>query len=296
LLSQPLVELVAEEQRPAAGRWLEQVLKGAEPPGAEWDFMNASGERVKLELNTRMIELNGKPLEVEVIGRDITERRHMENQILEISNKEQQRIGHDLHDGVCQQLAAIAYRTHILARRLQSKDAAESAEAEGIGDSINESLVQTRGVARGLFPVRLEENGLVSALEELSANISSLFKVNCSFVSTTPTAAVEYNVALHVHYIAQEAAMNAARHSKAEKITIRLAEEQGRLVLSVEDDGSGFAPAHNPHNAGGGMGIAIMRYRARVIGATLDLNTKAGQGTRVTCGFQVSAQKSYAHQ
>src|SRR5262249_46828705 len=113
LLSQPLVELVAEEQRPAAGRWLEQVLKGAEPPGAEWDFVNANGERVKLELNTRMIEQNGKPLEVEVIGRDITERRHLENQILDISNKEQQRIGHDLHDGVCQQLAAIAYRTHI---------------------------------------------------------------------------------------------------------------------------------------------------------------------------------------
>jgi PAS domain S-box-containing protein len=293
LLSKNLVELVADEQRPAAGKWLEQVLKGAEPPGAEWDFLNAAGERVKLELNTRMIEQNGEPLEVEVIGRDITERRRMENQILEISNKEQQRIGHDLHDGVCQQLAAIAYRTHILARRLQAKAAPESAEAEGIGESINESLVQTRGVARGLFPVRLEENGLVSALEELAANISGLFKINCNFSPAGAAPALESSVALHVYYIAQEAAMNAARHSKAEKISIRLAEDQGRLILSVEDDGAGFPVANGSR---GGMGIAIMRYRARVIGATLDLNTRAGHGTKVTCGFQASPQKSYANQ
>ena len=115
------------------------------------------------------------------MARDITERKRLEREILEISNREQQRIGHDLHDGVCQQLAAIAYRMDIMADQLQEKGVAESSEAERIGGLVNETITQTRRVARGLFPVRLEENGLVSAIEEFAANAESLFKIQCQF-------------------------------------------------------------------------------------------------------------------
>jgi two-component system CheB/CheR fusion protein len=288
LLSANLLDLVAPEQRAAAQQWLEQVLKGVTVPATEWDFACPGGERVKLEINARMIVQNGKQIEVEGIGRDVTERKRLEKEILEISNKEQQRIGHDLHDGVCQQLAAISYRVHALARRLQDKAPPESSEAEGIGDLISESLNQTRYVARGLFPVRLEENGLVSALEELAAITTNRFKIQCGFACEGPEPAIDNSVALHVYYIAQEAVLNAARHSQAGKITIRLKAAPDHLVLTVQDNGSGFQPAAKRP---AGMGIAIMAYRARVIGANLDLKTTPGSGTELSCWFQPSTRK-----
>jgi signal transduction histidine kinase len=265
------------------------VVRGAEAPAAEWDFINASGQRLKLEIGIRILEPDGKSIEVEGIGRDITERKRLEREILEISNKEQQRIGHDLHDGVCQQLAAIAYRTHILARRLQAKGVSESSDAEHLGELINESLVQTRGVARGLFPVKLEENGLVSALEELAANLGSLYKVNCSFACKGPATRIDNSVALHIFYIAQEAVLNAAKHSRAANISVCLEQAEDRLALTVRDDGTGFQLAD--HNRVG-MGIGIMRYRARVIGATLELKTVPGRGTQVACVFQPVSRES----
>lgn len=282
LLAKNLVDFIVEDQRPAARQWLEQVVKGTEPPPAEWDFLNAAGQRFKLEINTRMVEQNGRQIEVEGIGRDITERKRLEREILEISNQEQQRIGHDLHDGVCQQLAAIAYRSHILARRLEEKGLGECAEAETLGDLINESLVHTRGVARGLFPVMLEENGLASALEELAATTAGLYQTNCAFACEGLPPQVDNGVALHVYYIAQEAVLNAVRHGKASRVTVALEPVDQRWALVIQDNGTGFPLADN---ARVGMGIGIMRYRARVIGATLDLKSQPGQGTQVRCVF-----------
>jgi two-component system CheB/CheR fusion protein len=219
---------------------------------------------------------------VEGIARDITERKRLEKEIIEISNREQRRIGHDLHDGVCQQLAGIAYRADILADQLHERGANESVEAEKIGVLINEAVTHTRGVARGLFPVRLEENGLVSALEELAANTVNLFKVRCTFSGGENLPPLENSAALHLYYIAQEAVQNAVKHGNASNVAITLARAEGRGVLTVRDDGAGF---QLPGGSRTGMGIRIMRYRARVIGATLDLKSQPGHGTQVTCVF-----------
>jgi PAS domain S-box-containing protein len=289
ILSKRLVEFVVEEQRAVAGQWLNQVVKGVEIQPVEWDFISGTGQRVRLEIGARMIELEGKRVEVEGIARDITERKRLEKEILEISNREQRRIGHDLHDGVCQQLAGIAYRVDILADQLQEKSVAESSEAERIGTLVNEAITQTRSVARGLFPVRLEENGLIWALEDLAANASNLFRVKCdlSYEGQFPT--VENDAALHLYYIVQEAVLNAAKHGKAAQIIISLARTGDRLVLTIQDDGSGFELSGSNST---GMGIRIMRYRARVIGATLDLKSRPGQGTQVACVFYSAPQKT----
>jgi PAS domain S-box-containing protein len=291
IVGRKLLDLVAEEQRADADEWVAQVVKGAELPPAEWDFLNAAGQRVKLEVSTRMVEQGGKQVEVEGIGRDITERKQLEREILAASNREQRRIGHDLHDGVCQQLAAIAYRTDVLADQLQEKGDAASGEAEKIGRLIAETITQTRGVARGLFPVRLEENGLVSALEEMAANASNLYGIKCRFTCDPVPPSLENGTALHLYYIAQEALLNAAKHGKASNVLINLSRANERLSLTVQDDGAGFAL---PGTGGTGMGIRIMRYRARVIGATLDLKSKPGQGTQVTCLFYPAAKEAAA--
>jgi|SRR5665213_2397080 len=279
ILTRDVVDLITEEQRPAAREWLKQVTLGVETPAVDWDFVNAAGQRLKLEVSSRPVEQSGRLIEVEGIARDVTARKRMEKEILEISSREQQRLGHDLHDGVCQQLAAIAYRTHILARHLKETNVAESSEAGDISNLINESLVQTRTVARGLFPVRLEE-GLADAVEELTMNIGKLYHVKCDFAANGNLPTLHNSVAMHLHFIAQEAIMNAAKHSQAAAITVQLKKEGDDLVLSVQDNGIGFQAADQDHD---GMGIGIMRYRAKVIGAVLELHTQPGLGTQVTC-------------
>jgi PAS domain S-box-containing protein len=292
ILSQNIIELMAEDQRGAARGWLDQVVKGADVPTAEWDFEAEGGQRVKLEISSRLVEQNGRTVEVEGIARDITERRRLEREILEISNREQRRIGHDLHDGVCQQLAAITYLADILGDELRDKGATESAEAERIAKLTSEVNSQARSVARGLFPVRLEEHGLTLALEELAASATARYRITCRFVCETDAPVkVESQVELHLYYIVQEALLNAVNHGKATTIIVTLAAVQDRLRLTVQDDGTGFDISSKKRS---GMGIRIMRYRAKVIGATLDVQSEPGHGTQITCLFNPATREPLA--
>ena len=285
ILGKNLVSFVVEDQREAVREWLEQVSKGTEPATTEWDFINSGGPHLRLEISALLVEQAGTAPEIESVARDITERKRLEREILQISNREQRRIGHDLHDGVCQQLAAIAYRVDILADQLQERKLPESTEAERIGTLLNEAMSQTRSVARGLFPVRLEEEGLVSALEEVVINATKLFKVHCHFSCTGPEPQLETTVALHLYYIAREAVLNAAKHGNATKIAVAITRQHERFALTIQDNGQGFEL--NERHASG-MGILIMRYRAKVIGATLDLKSRPGQGTQIICTFHAS--------
>jgi len=288
LLSRKIIDLMAEDQRAPARQWLDQVVHGADVPTAEWDFLNAADQRVKLEISSRRIEQEGRIVEVEGIARDITERRRLEREILEISNREQRRIGHDLHDGVCQQLAGIAYRLAIVGERLQAKAASESAEIEQIETLINEANSQARTVARGLFPVRLEEHGLVLALEELAASASARYRITCRFVCQTTPPKVDSEVELHLYYIVQEGLLNAVNHGKAGTVIVTLAADEDRLKLTVQDDGTGFQLSDKNRS---GMGIRIMRYRAKVIGAALDFQSQISLGTQITCVFTPSSRE-----
>lgn len=282
ILSRNLTTFVAEDQREDAKEWIEQVVKGGEMATAEWDFINAAGQRVRLEISSLLVRRGGSSPEVESVARDITERIRLEREILETSNREQRRIGHDLHDGVCQQLAAIAYRVDILGDQLQERGVPESSETGRIGALVNEAIQQTRGVARGLFPVRLAESGLESALEELAANLNNLFKTQCDFSGVKPGPELDSAMSLHLYYIAQEAAFNAVRHGKATQVNITISGAKGRFTLEIQDNGGGF---QLPLTDSAGMGIRIMRYRARVIGATLNLKSQPNQGTQITVQF-----------
>jgi PAS domain S-box-containing protein len=282
ILTRRLVELVVPEQQAAAAQWVEQVLQDAAPPTVEWDFALPDGKSLKLEISTRLIEQNGRQVEVEGIGRDITERKRLEREILEISNREQRRIGHDLHDGVCQQLVGISYLTETVAERLLEKGSQEAEEVERISRLLSTAISQTYGVARGLFPVRLAENGLVSALEEMVANAGQLFHTQCRFVCEAAPESIDNALALHLYYIAQEAVANAAKHGKAEWIQVSLRAAQDRYALSIEDNGAGFATGDSSRP---GMGLRIMQYRVRVIGAALEIRSQPGQGTTITCLF-----------
>jgi two-component system, LuxR family, sensor kinase FixL len=211
--------------------------------------------------------------------RDITERKRLEKEILEISEREQRRIGQDLHDGLCQHLAGIELMSQVLEQKLARRSKAAAARAGDIAKNVRDAIGHTRLLARGLSPVTLESEGLMSALQELALNTEKIFHVTCRFDCHPPVLVSDYPAATHLFRLAQEAVSNALKHGKAKRIFIRLKEERGRLALSIVDNGSGI-PAQIPKSKG--MGLRIMQSRAGMIGGTLAIERNAVGGTSVT--------------
>ena len=227
-------------------------------------------------------DVDGAPLLLR-LGLDVTDQKHLEREVAEVAGREQRRISQDLHDVLGQQLTGVAFLARAMARKLEAKSIGEAAEASAIAEFINEAIRQTRALARGLCPVDLTAEGLVTALKEYAASVTPLFEANCTFDCPAPVPIRDVNVATQVYYIAQEAVTNAIRHGRAKNITIRLAESDGLVTLEVKDDGSGL-PDKGPADAG--MGLHIMNYRAGIIGGTLEVGSEAGRGVTVACRFR----------
>lgn len=212
------------------------------------------------------------------LQREIEERSRVEAMLLEVSEREQRRVGNDLHDSLCQHLTATAMAAQILTRNLENSSEARAAEAERLVTMLEESISLSRSLARGLAPVELDAEGLMTALAELSRTTSNDHGVDCRLLLPEQVLINDSSATVHLFRIAQEAVRNAIRHGGAKKIEIRLTQEPDRVRLSIEDDGSGFDPNAV---AGDGMGLSIMRYRAGMIPASFGIE-RLGRGMRVS--------------
>ncbi len=221
--------------------------------------------------------------EVLCMVRDITLRKRLEREILEISGREQRRIGRDLHDSLCQHLAGIGFLTKALEMQISAGGQVKPEGAAEIVGLIDQAITLTRGFARGLNPVRLEADGLMNGLLELAANTERLFGIKCHVEFFEPVLLRDNGAALHLYRIVQEALSNAIKHGKAKKVFIRFRKEGSQNILSVKDDGVGFAETPQ---YGGGIGINIMSYRASMIGASLDIGNDPEGGVLLVCSFQ----------
>jgi PAS domain S-box-containing protein len=217
-------------------------------------------------------------------GVDITERKHLEKTILEISAREQRRIGQDLHDGLGQHLTGIAFMSKVQEHRLVEKGLPEAGDAAKIVKLVNEAIHKTRELARGLSPVVSDARGLMSALQQWAGEVEDLFAVTCRFECFTPVLIHDDTVATHLYYIAREAVNNAIKHGHARKIFIRLAADEQQGILSIEDDGCGIGKIAAGNK---GMGMHLMNYRARMVGGSLEVQRVDHTGTVVTCMFPV---------
>jgi signal transduction histidine kinase len=214
------------------------------------------------------------------------EHKRLEQEILQISERERQRIGHDLHDGLGQYLTGIELMSSVLEQSLELKNKAASLEVAKITEHLRKAIFQTRMLARGLSPVELAVNGLSPALEELAASTSELFRVSCHFEDKDHVLVDDSTVSSHLYRIAQEAITNALRHGKAKEIKISLQSGKNHSILQVENDGQPFPNKITP---GSGMGLRVMRYRAAMIHATLDIQSGEKHGTIVKCIFPKSS-------
>lgn len=216
-----------------------------------------------------------------VVAVNVTDRCRLERQILEISDREQARIGQEIHDGLGQQLVSLAFDANALVVELTANALPQARTAQRIADYLDAAITDSRRLARGLFPIRLETEGLPSALEGLARATQERFAIPCRFDSGDVGPVVVKALATHLYRIAQEAVANAVRHSQAKKIVLTLQARDDHVELVVEDDGIGLcAPTLKERT---GMGLHIMEYRARSIGGSFSIEQADPGGTRVCC-------------
>jgi signal transduction histidine kinase len=211
--------------------------------------------------------------------------RKLQRQILEVGDEERQRIGHDLHDGLGQQLTGISLLSESLAQRAAAGIPPTAVDFERVTRVASEAVRQTRDLARSLSPLTLEHEGFVAAMEELCETARVLFDVNCRWDYDGGNIPLDPKRAVHLYRIVQEAVSNSVKHGKATHVTIRAILNDNDLTLIVTDDGSGLSrkTITNP-----GIGLRTMAYRARIVGAELTAE-RAGDngGTIVRCTCRV---------
>jgi two-component system sensor kinase FixL len=189
----------------------EKVKRGERVEHYETVRLRKDGSQVYVSLtNLPMKDAGGRVGRISTIARDITKRKQLEAQILEMNETLQRRVGQDLHDGLSQQLRGIAYLGHVLQQTLADKSLPEAKDAARISELLGQAISETRDLARGLTPVKLEADGLMSALGELASGIKSIYRISCRFVCAKPVLVPNQTTAIHVYRIAQEATTSLA--------------------------------------------------------------------------------------
>ena len=252
---------------------------------AAFDTVAVGKARGRIDLSmiiSAVRDADGAVVGASLIARDMTEQRRLEREVLKVSELERQRIGHDLHDMLGQNLTGVAFLGKVLEQKLAAKDLPEAADAQEISRLLNDSTSLTRSLARGLVPVQMKAEGLMTALRELSGEAEKYMGIACNFFCSRPVTIEDASVANHLFRIVQEALSNAVRHGKANRVDIELTRgADGVVTLLVRDDGVGLP--RGTRKAAKGMGLRIMSYRANSIGASLSINRSGQRGTVVKC-------------
>jgi two-component system, LuxR family, sensor kinase FixL len=218
-----------------------------------------------------------------VVLEDVTQRRELEREIIDIANREQQRISSDLHDGLGQELTGVALMLTSLVGRLKREHAGAAGDAEEIVALVNSAIESARALARGVSPVSVERGGLPSALRALATRASDMYGATVRFRGKVwPQLTLDAAACDHLYRIAQEAVNNAITHGRGSQIEISLISQGGKGLLSIRDDGVGIS---QQARAGQGLGMHTMDYRSRLLGGSLQVHQRARRGTVVTCAF-----------
>src|SRR6266446_6742660 len=230
--------------------------------------------KLNYDLETRAEERAAK------LTTEIAARERVERELLHISEREQRRLGHDIHDSLCQHLTGTALAGQVLAQNLKAQNSSQASNAARVVELIEDGISLSRNLAKGLNSVRSSADGLMEALEDFASGTSELFKISCRFECPLPVLINDNDAAEHLYRIAQEAVGNAVKHGHARNIVVRLDLSKAGKMLRVIDDGSGL-PSTQVN--GKGMGLSIMSYRAGLIGAKFNIRRRDATGTVVTC-------------
>jgi two-component system, LuxR family, sensor kinase FixL len=237
------------------------------------------GRTFPVELRVGRLEAGG-PARFVALARDVSDRQNLERAALDAIEREQRRFGRDLHDGLGQDLAGIAFLAKALEGTLAAAGRPEAVRAAEIANRVAATIAQTRAMAHGLAPVGVHGDELVMALEALASDTTTVFGVRCRVQAQVDVRGLDASIATTLYRIAQEAVTNALRHARASEIVLCLQISAAGASLRILDDGLGIAsPAERPD----GLGLQIMALRARRLGGRLEVRAEPAGGTAVVC-------------
>jgi len=217
----------------------------------------------------------------EALRNEMTERKRLEFEILDLTERERRQFGQELHDVVCQELTTLSIASHLVNKKLVAKGIDEAADVKEITQMVDRALSKARSVAGGFFTAGFDVEGLAEALHEAAHNIEERSGIPCKVEWQEDLVILNEEVVMHLFRIAQEAMQNAVKHAEPSRITISLKETKEKTVqLIIQDNGKGLQPSENGAR---GLGLRIMAYRASLIGGKLITENSPEGGTRVTC-------------
>ncbi len=279
LTGQSVQSVLGGPNWPIHSQLLSSVIDSGEPVSFAYEAVGEDGELHKYDSRAVPTFDGGRINGLSLTISDITERVRLEREVLEISSREQERIGQDLHDGLGQELTGVALMLRSLANRLVHDCPRLAGDVDEIIRSVNHSIENARSLARGLSPAHGNRGGLVHALRSLVARSRDLYGLNVRFRSKVwPQLTLDEEQSTHLYRIAQEALTNIARHARASHAEIRFQVSDGKFTLTISDDGVGMGTSAR---SGSGMGLKLMAYRAGIIGAKLDIVPGESGGTMI---------------
>jgi two-component system sensor kinase FixL len=222
---------------------------------------------------TRALRVANAELESE-----IERRKGLEGEILSVSDREQQRLGQELHDGLCQHLTAVAFMARSIALRLKNHRVIDAADIDKIAELVNNAASDTRDLSRALHRMDVDAAGLVDALQDLVDR--EIWRTPCRLLVRPSFRIDDDTAAAHLYRIAREAVINANKHAQAREIIVKLEKSRRGMALRVVDDGVGCS---NQAKVKQGLGFHIMNYRAQLLGGRLEIESPKRGGTRVSC-------------
>jgi signal transduction histidine kinase len=212
------------------------------------------------------------------LKKEIKRGRGLEGKILEISDREQQHLGDELHDGICQHLTAVSLMARATALRLRNHRVLQVEDIEKIAELVSTAAADVRNLARGLHRSDVGSAGLVEALQGLADR--EIWRTPCRLEVKRPFFIENDTAAAHLYRIAREAVINANKHAQAREIVVGLKQSRKGIVLSITDNGVGLPSEPNKAE---GLGFHIMKYRAQSAGGRLEIESGKKGGTRVVC-------------
>jgi PAS domain S-box-containing protein len=278
LTARPFIEFVHPDDHERTQAEVNRLIAGEKTIMFENRWRHFDGTCKWLQWNAHLSD-SGQV--VYAAARDVTDQKRLEREIIEILDNERTRVGQDLHDGLCQNLAGIAALSSRLTRSLKSEsESAAAARASEITGLLHDSIREARDLARGLGPAGLNDSELDELLEDLLQNFRRQFEASFVLNCDCPVAGLDDDVKAHLFRIAQEACHNSVIHGQADQIVIGLGADHGQLVMSIRDDGIGMPEKIRKSD---GIGMHTMAYRAATVGGSFEIRHRNGGGTAVVC-------------
>ena len=311
LIGSSFLELVPESERETVRGNIETLARTKRPIMTEHRAMAADGSiRWQQWVDYAILASDGSVTEFQAIGRDVTERREMEEslrrsegalrmsyehirqlagRLIHAQEEERARIARDLHDDLGQRVASFSIALSVMKREVPYGSEGARRSLSQLQQQAIELAEDLRQLSHELHPSTLVHVGLLRALQGRCTEFTKETGIPVRLEVPESWHEVSDDVSLCLYRVAQEALHNVAAHARAHHVIISLVQRDQRLTMRVGDDGHGFDPTLTTNRSG--LGLVSLRERVHLLGGAFEVTSTPGTGTLITVSLPAHARE-----